>query len=253
MIIVIRKKNAAMIGLVFVLLLAIYSINKNHADLEPVTNMPESAGETKTYIVVIDAGHGGEDPGAVSDFSGIKEKDINLAIAFKTKQILEQSGYKVVMTRQEDILQYEPGTTKIFYKRVQDLLKRKKLIDESGAQAAVSIHLNKFEQSNIKGAQVFYPHDSPESTMLASSIQKAVKEIADPDNTRQALVKGKKTEKPIILFRDLKIPTVVVECGFLSNAEDEKRLANEAYQDKLALAIAKGIDDYIKQMATKQN
>jgi len=253
MIILIRKKNAAMIGLVFILLLAIYSINQNYSGLEPVTNVPEGGNETKTYTVVIDAGHGGEDPGAVSDFSGIKEKDINLIIAFKTKQILEQSGYKVIMTRQEDILQYEPGTTKIFYKRVQDLLKRKKTIDESGAQAAVSIHLNKFEQTGIKGAQVFYPHDSAESTLLAAAIQKAVKEIADPDNTRQALVKGKKNEKPIILFRDLKIPTVVVECGFLSNAEDEKRLANETYQNKLAQAIAKGIDDYIKQISVKQN
>lgn len=253
MIILIRKKNAVMIGLVFVLLLAIYSINRNFDGLAPVTNVPESGNQAKTYTIVIDAGHGGEDPGAVSDFSGIKEKDINLVIAFKTKKILEQLGYKVIMTRQEDILQYEPGTTKIFYKRVQDLLKRKKTIDESGAQAAVSIHLNKFEQSAIKGAQVFYPHDSAESIMLAVNIQKAIKEIADQDNTRQALVKGKKSEKPIILFRDLKIPTVVVECGFLSNTEDERRLANEAYQDKLAQAIAKGIDDYIKQMAARQN
>jgi N-acetylmuramoyl-L-alanine amidase len=239
MIVLVKKSNMLLIGLVFLLLVAIYSLNIGNDRTVSVTN-----DEKVQRIVVLDAGHGGEDPGAVSDYSGIKEKDVNLIIAKKAKELLENEGYKVLLTREEDVLVYEPGTQRMFQKRKQDLLKRKKMMDESGADAVVSVHLNKFEQTQYHGAQVFFPHNSPDSTKLAVSIQKSIKETADPRDYRQALVRGKVNELPIIIFRDLKVPTVVVECGFLSNVEEDSRLASEEYQGKLALAIKQGIVNY---------
>ncbi len=241
-IVLLRRNNIALIVLVFMLSIAIYSLNIDSGEAAPAAKT-----QSAQRIVVIDPGHGGEDPGAVSEYSGVKEKDIALAIAQSVKELLEKQNYKVIMTRTEDRLEYAPGTTSETQMRSQDLNRRKKLIDESGADIAVSIHLNKFPQTKYKGAQVFFPHDSLESERLARSIQKSIKEIADPENNREALVRGKRNELPIILFRDLKVPTVVVECGFLSNQEEEARLITSEYQSKLALAIKDGICKYLEQ------
>ena len=113
--------------------------------------------------IILDAGHGAEDPGAVSDISMVKEKDVNLKVVSLLKSLLESDGYKIILKRSEDILRFEPGTSNIVKKRRQDLERRKKLIDESGADICVSIHLNKFPQSQYFGAQVFYPPNFPES------------------------------------------------------------------------------------------
>ncbi|MEN2776142.1 N-acetylmuramoyl-L-alanine amidase CwlD [Acetivibrio clariflavus] len=196
--------------------------------------------EVKNKIVVLDAGHGGEDPGAVSDFSGIREKEINLYIAQKVKELLEAENFTVIMTREDDTLKYTEGTKKVTEKRRQDLINRKKIMDESGAELVVSIHLNKFPQEQYYGAQVFYPPNSPESKTAAELIQKSLKEIVDPENKRVAMLK----KAEIIILKNLKTPTVIVECGFLSNPQEEKKLATVEYQDKLALAIKEGIMKY---------
>jgi N-acetylmuramoyl-L-alanine amidase len=258
MILVLRKSSVVLVCLIFTLLLAIYSLNIDIGDdtassLEN-TEMPgnndmavmKEAGGQRT--IILDPGHGGEDPGAVSDYSGIKEKDVALKIAFMLKEILEKENYKVIMTRTEDILEYEVGTTRIYEKRKQDLLRRKKIMDESGADIVVSIHLNKFDQTQYYGAQVFYPPDSNESQKLANCIQKALIEHVDPANKREALVKKPpQGQKPIIILRDLKTTTVVVECGFLSNPDEERKLRTEEYQLKIAEAIKKGIKSYFKE------
>jgi len=196
--------------------------------------------EVKKKIVVLDAGHGGEDPGAVSDFSGIKEKEINLYIAQKVKELLEAENFTVIMTREDDTLKYAEGVKRVTEKRKQDLIQRKKIMDESGADLVVSIHLNKFPQEQYYGAQVFYPPNSPESKTAAELIQKSLKEIVDPENKREAMLK----KAEIIILKNLKTPTVIVECGFLSNPQEEKKLAAVEYQDKLALAIKEGIMKY---------
>lgn len=241
MIVLVKKNNIVLIGLIFLLLITIYSLN---VGVDRTASVIKEQDAQRT--VILDAGHGGEDPGAVSDYSGLKEKDINLKIVFKVKELLEQENYKVILTREEDKLDYPPETKGIFYKRKNDLLKRKKIMDEAGGDIVVSIHLNKFEQTQYFGAQTFFPHNSPESTKLAVSIQKALKEIADPNNTREALVRGKPNELPIVILRDLKTPTAIVECGFLSNPEEDKKLGSEEYQNKLALAIKEGIVAYFK-------
>lgn len=236
MIIVMKKSNVILIGLIFALLLVIYSLNMN---------LDTQASATGSHIhktVVIDAGHGGEDPGKVSSYSDLKEKDLNLKIAFKVKQLLESEEYKVIMTREEDKLVYSEGTTNIYSKRKQDLTRRKEIMDTSGADIVISIHMNGFPETKYYGAQTFYPSNSPESLRLATSIQKSMKEILDKDNKREPQEK----KESIVILTDLKIPTTIVECGFLSNAAEEKLLSTDEYQSKIAVAIKDGIDNYFK-------
>ncbi len=236
MIVIVKKLNIALIGLIFLLIIAIYSLGFNTDETASAV-----AVNNEGRRVVVDAGHGGEDPGAVSDYSGAAEKDIAIKIAFFLKEELEKEGYTVVMTRTEDILQYQAGTERLFDKRKQDLTRRKKIMDEEG-EIAVSIHLNKFSQTKYAGAQTFFPPDSEQSRKLASCIQQSLRKNADPENKREALVKKER----IIIFRDLKTPTTVVECGFLSHKEEEGKLITEDYQKKIAAAIKTGIDEYFK-------
>lgn len=243
---VLKKEYLAMTGLVLLLVSTVCVFSFADTDeLTAAISLAEGGGKT----IIVDAGHGGDDPGAVSDYNKIVEKDINLEIAKKVAELLRNDGYNVVMTREEDVLRYPEGTTGMTAKRKADLTKRKETIDSSNAVCAVSIHLNKFKQTQYHGAQVFFPHNSEESKKLAMNIQSAIKEIADPANEREALVRGKPNELPIIIFKDLVKPTVVVECGFLSNQEEEKKLADAAYREMLAKSIYKGVTDYVNTAA----
>ena len=236
MIIVMKKTNIITIALIFALLVAIYSLNFG------ANTTASTSGGNMQKIVILDPGHGGEDPGKVSNYSDLREKDVNLIIALKTKELLETDNYKVIMTREKDKLEYVEGTTNIIEKRRQDLTRRKKMMDESGAAIVVSIHLNGFPQTQYYGAQTFFPPNSDESKKLADSLQKSVREILDPQNNREPQLK----KDAIIILSDLKTPTAIIECGFLSNADEEKKLATEDYQIKLAGAIADGIRNYFK-------
>lgn len=250
MIIVMRKSNVILIGLIFALLLAIYSLNMNTDTQASATGSTVQKGSTiqkessvKTEkIIIVDAGHGGEDPGKVSSYSDLKEKDLNLKIAFKLKQLLEEADYSVILTREEDKLIYSEGTTNIYDKRKQDLTRRKGIMDNSGAHIVVSIHMNAYTEAKYYGAQTFYPPNSTDSLKLATSIQKSMREMLDKDNKRDPQLK----KDQIVILKDLKTPTVIVECGFLSNAAEEKKLGTDEYQTKIAEAIKAGIDSYFK-------
>jgi len=244
MIVLVKKSNLTLIILIFLLSIALYCLNLGG----DVTATPASS-ISSLGTVIVDAGHGGEDPGKVSAFSGAKEKDINLAIAKFLAEELKSAGYQVIMTREEDKLVYKEGTTDITEKRRQDLTRRKDIMDNSGADIVVSIHMNDFSQSKYYGAQVFYPPNSEESKSLAECVQKALREDVDPTNKREALVKT----TPILILRNLKTPTIVVECGFLSNEKEEENLRTESYQKKLAKAIKKGIDNYYKLAEDSNN
>jgi N-acetylmuramoyl-L-alanine amidase len=235
MIIVVKKSNVILIGLIFMLLAAIYSLNIG-------ANTITTTGAEAQKVVILDAGHGGEDPGKVSSYSDIKEKDLNLKIAFKVKELLEKENYKVIMTREEDKLVYTEGTTNIYEKRKQDLTQRKKVMDESGADIVVSIHLNGFPEAKYYGAQTFYPPNSEKSLKLATSLQKSLRALVDPENKREPQEK----KDPIVILREIVTPTAIVECGFLSNAEEEKKLGTDEFQSKLAGAIVDGIKNYLK-------
>ncbi|NMB34322.1 MAG: cell wall hydrolase [Clostridium sp.] len=236
MILVLRKDKMILIALLFVLTVAVISINLG-TDFSAVGVVNTNTVGT----VVIDAGHGGEDPGAVSEYTGLKEKVVNLIIAKRVRELLEAEGCKVIMTREEDVLNYREDTTGYNNKRAQDLFNRKKKIDQSGADIAVSIHLNKFGQTQYHGAQVFFPPRSQESKELAETIQGSLRQNVEPENKREALVKDTK----LIILRNLKVPTVIVECGFLSNQQEEQKLADAVYQEKLAQAIKTGILEYL--------
>ncbi|WP_010245724.1 N-acetylmuramoyl-L-alanine amidase [Acetivibrio cellulolyticus] len=235
MILVLKKKRIALIALLLLLVFAAFGIGTrmSFSELKTTNNTP------KNRIVILDAGHGGEDPGAVSD-NGTREKEINFYIASKIKELLEAENFTIIMTREDDTLKYEDGTKSVTQKRKQDLLRRKKMMDESGADLVVSIHLNKFPQTQYCGAQVFFPPNSPESKIAAEGIQRSLRDNVDPNNKREAMLKNAE----IIILKNLKTPTVIVECGFLSNEQEERKLASIEYQDKLAIAIKDGILKY---------
>ena len=192
--------------------------------------------EAKT--VAIDSGHGGIDPGKISA-DGILEKDVNLAIASKLKILLEQSGITVIMTRADDNGLYQESDSN---KKAADMKKRCSIINGSKADIAVSIHQNSYVGEASKGAQVFYYKQSEEGKKLAGIIQKNM--IKELDNT------NKRVEKPdsaYYMLRNTQVPTVIVECGFLSNREEAYKLNNDEYQQKTAYSIYCGIIEYLGQ------
>jgi len=193
---------------------------------------------TARHVIVIDPGHGGFDPGKVG-INGKDEKDINLSIALKLQAYLEQSGAYVVITRNTDEGLNEKGDTK---KKSSDMRRRKELINSSEGDILVSIHQNSFSQSKYKGAQVFYHGHSIEGERLAKIIQNQLKEFVDPTNKREA-----KANTDYYVLKTTEVPAVIVECGFLTNPEEESNLNNETYQEKIAWAIYVGIVDYFKE------
>ena len=188
--------------------------------------------------IVIDAGHGGSDPGKIG-VNDCLEKDINLAIALKLKEIFEKNGIKVVMTRESDAGLYSEDATN---KKAEDMQNRCKLIDESNALFTISIHQNSYTTSNIKGAQVFYYGQSQKGKELAEQLQSALIEQVSPQNHRAA-----KANESYYLLRKTSTPTVIVECGFLSNPEEAELLLQEDYQNKLTAAIYSGVSAYLNR------
>ena len=183
-------------------------------------------------IIVIDAGHGGFDGGAVSP-NGVKEDALNLSVAMKLKTMCLNQGYSVVMTREDE---NAIGDTKN-----EDMKKRKQIIENSNADVVISIHMNKFNDTTCHGPVVFYHKDSPDGEKLAKIMQEKLVETLKPERPR--------VEKPETYFilRSGDCPCVLVECGFLSNAHDEELLQTEDYQEKCAAAIFKGLQLYFSQ------
>ena len=196
--------------------------------------------EENNKVIVIDPGHGGIDGGAKSE-NGVIEKDINLSISLKTKAALESKGYKVIMTRSEDVGIYTEGK-KVREKKIEDLGNRVKIKKENKCDAFISIHQNMFPQKNCKGAQVWSANNEP-SQKLGKIIQQKFKEEVDQNNKREAKV-AKKEYK--ILNDGYEGASVIVECGFLSNPEECELLGKEDYQNKIANTLANAIDEYFK-------
>ena len=187
-------------------------------------------------------GHGGEDGGAVSS-NGTSEANINLSIALKLQNLLEQSGATVILTRSTDQAIYDADeASSIKEKKVSDLKNRVKIGNESSADAFVSIHLNKIPQEQYYGWQTFYKKNDEESKKLAESIQSNLNEAIQKENNRIA-----KTIENIYIVDNIEIPITIVECGFLSNTEELKNLQNEEYQERLAWGIHSGILDWFNE------
>lgn len=186
-------------------------------------------------VIVIDAGHGGPDPGKPGKY-GKDEDELNLEIAQKLRELIEESGGIVVMTREDDTLS-DSSLSK-------DLKNRVVKANEVAADVLISIHLNSFSQSKYKGAQVFYQNNSEKGKLLAELIQQELRNTLDPNNDRMA-----KSSNSYYLLRNAKMPAVIVECGFMSNPEEEKLLNDENYQYKIAWAIYKGLIHYFQKVS----
>ncbi|MCI8584895.1 MAG: N-acetylmuramoyl-L-alanine amidase [Lachnospiraceae bacterium] len=190
----------------------------------------------KKWTVVLDAGHGGGDPGKIGVDDSL-EKDLNLIIAKKVQKLLEQQDVEVVMTRETDAGLYEEQTSN---KKVQDMKNRCVLINETQPDCVVSIHQNSYHEEYVTGAQVFYYGTSEEGERLARTLQEKLIAYVDPENHREA-----KANESYYLLKKTEVPIVIVECGFLSNWEEAKKLQEDSYQNQIAWAVSMGILSYL--------
>lgn len=232
-IIVIMRKNlfiaAALLTMVIFTFIFFNDIlDSSRAVFFPMTNR----------AVFIDAGHGGRDPGAVGR-QGENEDRINLEIALRLKRLVEEGGGIAILTRDGDYGLYSPEAPN---KKRDDLQKRKAIADQSDSCVNIIIHLNSFSQSRYYGAQTFYHRGSEESKRLAVILQEELRRVLDRDNYRQP-----KADDDIYLLKDNQAPTVLVECGFLSNPEEERLLNEERYKEKVAFGIYSGIVRYLTE------
>ena len=193
----------------------------------------------ETPVVVVDAGHGGTDPGKVG-VDGSLEKDINLAVAERLKTYLEQDDVKVIMTRETDTGLYSETDSR---KKMADMKKRCEIIEESGADLVVSIHQNSYHEEPVSGGQVFYYRDSSKGKALAEILQERFDYVLGDQNRRLPKANGN-----YYLLLHVKCPIVIVECGFLSNRKEAALLNSGEYQDKLAYTIHMGIMEYLNKM-----
>ena len=192
-------------------------------------------------VIILDAGHGTPDEGAESS-NGTTEAEINLKITLKVQKLLEQSGATVILTRSDENSIYDIDSKTLKQKKVSDIHNRVKIGNESSADIFVSIHLNKIPQSQYWGWQCFYKKNNENSKKLAEAIQANLNQAIPKDNKRVAMQIDN-----IYIIKNVQIPTAIVECGFLSNLQEEQLLLTDEYQDKLAWGIYNGIINYFYQ------
>lgn len=225
-----RRMGLLMAGLVLV---AAVVCGQNGGAREAAS---KQANHTDSRLVIIDAGHGGDDPGKIG-VDGVQEKDLNLKMALALRDLLEQQDVEVLMTREDAGGLYDERTSN---KKVQDMRRRCELINREKPACVISIHQNSYHEESIHGAQVFYYKTSKESGELAKILQKELARVVEPTNHRQA-----KANDTYYLLKKTEAPTVIVECGFLSNWDECAKLQNEEYQAKLVWAIQMGVLKYL--------
>lgn len=242
MIILDKKKIVKILSVVMIFIFAYiitgYNVNNTKNQLKTIETV---ALPVNNKVIVIDAGHGVPDEGAQSS-NGTTEAESNLKIALKVQNLLEQSGATVILTRSDENAIYDLDSKTLKQKKISDIHNRVKIGNESSADIFVSIHLNKIPQQQYWGWQTFYKQESPEGQKLATSIQNSLNESIQKENKRVPM----KIEN-VYIIKHVEIPTTIVECGFLSNPEEEQLLLNNEYQDKLAWGIYTGIMDYFYQ------
>lgn len=223
-------------GMTILLLIGIFFISKESA------KMVNDSMESSRWTVVVDAGHGGSDPGKVG-INGEKEKYINLEIAKLLKQMLEEQQIQVIMTRESD---KDLAPENSSNRKRDDMKMRCLLMKDVNPDCVVSIHQNSFSDASAKGAQVFYYDSSEEGKRLGEILQNALVKNLDSSNRR--LAKGNTS---YYLLKKTEAPVVIVECGFLSNHEEAGLLATSSYQEKTAEAICLGLIEYLKEKETE--
>ncbi len=243
MIIINKKRLKIILSCIFVGLFAFsFKIageeNIQSTNIESNKILETAATPVSGKTIVVDAGHGVPDEGAESS-NGTTEAETNLKIALKLQNLLEQSGCNVILTRSDENAIYDLDKTTLREKKVSDIRNRVKIGNESNADIFVSIHLNKIPQQQYWGWQCFYKNGDEKSIKLAKSIQSNLNEAIQKENKRVAMKLD-----TVYIIKHVEIPISIVECGFLSNPEEEKLLLEDEYQNKLAWGIYNGITDY---------
>lgn len=223
------KKNYMLVLSFYLCLIALLAVYKNY-------NSPVFSQNKDKKIIVIDVGHGGSDPGKVSA-DGIREKDVNLQIALYLKDYLIAQDYTVYMTRETDCGLYDSSVKN---KKTSDLNNRIQFFKDKNAFCVISIHQNSYPDTIQHGAQTFYFTGSTEGKILAEAVQDSLLKF-DDTNTRQI-----KPSDSYYLLKHSPVPSIIVECGFLSNPEETAKLTDVNYQKQLAYAISLGICRYAK-------
>lgn len=218
-----------------ILSIAIFKVTVGTEQTVAVNSTPITS-----HVVVIDAGHGKPDEGAVGMY-GTTEEAINLKISLKLQKLIEQSGGKVYLTRSDENGIYSQDSTNIKQKKASDIKNRVSIGNQEDVDIFVSIHLNKYPESIYKGWQTFYQESNEDSKTLATFVQDGISSTIDIENSRVPL-----PIKNIYIMDHMTKPTITVECGFLSNEEEVKRLSEDDYQNSLAWGIYIGIQDYFE-------
>ena len=192
----------------------------------------------KDVVIVIDAGHGGVDPGAISQSGAVLEKDVNLNIAKWLQGYLQEAGYVVVMTRSED--QDLAGDTE-GRRKTADMKERIRIMEEAKGDILISIHQNSYPEERYHGPQVFFQNHSEEAAGLALLVQAEMNSFTAPENNREA-----KRGKDYYILKNAPMPAILVECGFVSNANEAAMLIQEDYQKRIAWGIYSGVEKYLQ-------
>lgn len=232
----------AVLFVVFVITVCIAAVKNSRLDGVRVDS--ENSARRKS-IIILDAGHGGEDGGAVAA-DGTNEKDINLAITKKTAAFFEIFGVEYIPVRTEDTSVGDNSLTTLRERKKSDIRSREKLVKSTPNAIFFSIHQNMYDIAKYKGTQVFYGSQNPESELLAQEIQNSVKKRLQDDNTRQIKPSG----DSIYLLYKAKAPSVMIECGFLSNPEELALLKDENYQKQMSYSVFCGLISYLNNCIT---
>lgn len=233
------KNKIKRLLLIFIMIVfsIIYANTKNNyrniGEAVQVTSTPVSE-----KVVILDAGHGSPDEGAESK-NGTTEAKINLNIVLKIQQLLEQSGCTVILTRSDENAIYDLNSKTLKEKKISDIHNRVKIGNESSADIFVSIHLNKINEGQYYGWQTFYNSKNEKSKELAKKIQNNLNDAIQKENKRIEM----KLDS-VYIMKHVEIPISIVECGFLSNPQEEKELTQDSYQNRLAWGIYNGIISY---------
>lgn len=205
----------------------------------------ENYSSVNTYAVndvtvILDAGHGGEDGGAVAN--GIIEKNINLSITKKLGGLLKSAGFNVQYTRSNDTMLNADGST-LRERKISDMKNRLSMFNSDENNVVISIHQNKFTQESYSGTQIFYSPNNVNSARLSEAIRENIVALLQPQNKRET----KKADRGIYLLYNTTTPAVLVECGFISNAQEALKLKDNTYQNKIAFTVFSGFLEYYNE------
>lgn len=229
------KKYRIELTMACLLLVCFYLLSRQAAVIS-VNQTERGAQKAAGPLILVDAGHGGSDPGMIG-VGGLEEKGINLSISLLLRDTLEKSGYSVIMTREEDKGLYDSSAAN---KKAQDMQRRIAMIREYAPVLSVSIHQNSYHDAGVHGPQVFYYESSVEGKKLAEAVQSSLNDLLEVDRPRE--VKGNTS---YYLLKRSSGTLVIVECGFLTNPEEAQKLQTKEYQEKVAAAVSEGIRTYL--------